>query len=116
MPWPDHYTIKQNPFIVGLANYRDDLFKRFRITPQNAVPILFAAVIFPVSIMWGAKVEQDARVVKMKADFPNAPPTMHERWEARRKEQAMQKQQAEQGEGGAEGTAEDGQEGGGDEE
>jgi hypothetical protein len=113
MPWPDRYAIKQNPFIVGLQNFRDDLFKRFRITQRNALPIFVSAVAFPVFIIWGSKVEQDAREAQFKADFPHAPPSLRTRWLERKRQKASE---AEQAEGGGQAGGEDGQEGGGDEE
>ena len=90
MPWPDKYTLKQNPYIVGLQNYRDDMFKQFRVTPRNAFPMLMVVVVVPMSIMIGAKVEQDARAAKMKRDFPNLPPTLGDRWRERKKQKAAE--------------------------
>jgi hypothetical protein len=69
--WDEKYTIKKNPFVEGLQNYRDFLHTRFRITSRNALPVFFVAVAFPAFIAWGDTVSKHHKAEKYAADFPD---------------------------------------------
>lgn len=71
MPWPDKYTMKKNPFIEGLQNYRDFMHTEFRFTSRNSLPIFAAIVLFPAVIVLGGRATDNKKEEVFRRDFPH---------------------------------------------
>ena len=96
MPWPDKYTMKKNPFIEGLQNYRDFMHTEFRFNSRNSLPILAVMVVFPAFIVWGSLATDAKKVEVFKRDFPHlvVKTVAQRRAEERVKEEEEQRKKA----------------------
>ena len=93
MPWADKYSMKKNPFIEGLQNYRDFMHTEFRFTSRNSLPILAAMVVFPAIIVVGGMATDSKKEEVFKRDFPHlvVKGVNQRRAEARAKEEDEQR-------------------------
>ena len=69
--WSDKYSARRNPFIEGLANYRDWMQSSFRFTSRNTFGILAVVVVFPALVVAGGLATDKKRDEVMERDFPH---------------------------------------------
>ena len=96
--WPDKYSVRRNPFVEGLQNYRDFMYTEFRFSSRNTLPILAAMVIMPTILIAGQLATDNTKAAVYKRDFPNhALRTVEQR-----REEDRAKEEAEAGKDGEE--------------
>ena len=100
MSWPEKYWTKKNPFIEGLANYRDWMQTEFRFTTRNALPIFTVLVLFPAVVVMGGRATIGKKDEVFHRDFPHlAFKTVNQR---RQEEQLKDEQEEREGAKGEE--------------